>query len=99
MVPFRFGAKAKALALVHSNITSGDQRKFSRVLHVCGLQEFLHGLTCIIRSLVLATMSDKLITNNDDEKSTLNFIHEYLESRVVLLKSIKVSIFYYLQRC
>jgi len=42
-------------------------------------------------SIILLTVSGKLINMVDDEKPTLTFIRDYLESRVALLKSIEVS--------
>ncbi|KUJ23034.1 uncharacterized protein LY89DRAFT_635153 [Mollisia scopiformis] len=39
-------------------------------------------------SIVLMTVAEKLITMNN-EKGTLTFIHEYLESRLTLLKNIE----------
>lgn len=43
------------------------------------------------------TVSEKLINSNQDEIGTLNFIHDYLESRTSLLKSIRVSCFLFVQ--
>jgi hypothetical protein len=43
------------------------------------------------------TVSEKLINSNQDEIATLNFIHDYLESRTSLLKSIRVSCFLFVQ--
>ena len=42
-------------------------------------------------SIILLTVSGKLISMVDDEKPTLTFIRDYLESRIALLKSIEVS--------
>ncbi len=44
------------------------------------------------RSIILITASEKLITMGTDEKGTLRFVHDYMESRLSLLKSIEVSI-------
>jgi hypothetical protein len=43
------------------------------------------------RSVVLITLSDRLISLGD-EKSTLGFIHDYLAARLVMLRTIEVSI-------
>lgn len=40
-------------------------------------------------SIVLMTVADKLVTMDSDQKSTLNFIHDYMESRLTLLKEIE----------
>lgn len=42
-------------------------------------------------SVVLMTLAARLINDSGDEKSTLNFIHDYLESRQMILKNIPVS--------
>ena len=42
-------------------------------------------------SIVLMTVSAKLINDSGDEKSTLSLIHDYLESRQTLLKTIPVG--------
>lgn len=39
-------------------------------------------------SIVFITVAKKLIAATEDEKSTLNFIHDFLESRIMLLKTI-----------
>ncbi|KAH7346669.1 hypothetical protein BKA65DRAFT_282221 [Rhexocercosporidium sp. MPI-PUGE-AT-0058] len=39
-------------------------------------------------STILATAADKLISMGNDEKGTLRFVHDYLESRLKLLKTI-----------
>ncbi len=44
-------------------------------------------------SIVLITVCEKLITIRDDEKPILNFIHDYLESRLALLRTVNVSNF------
>ena len=40
-------------------------------------------------SVVLMAVSEKLINMTDDGKVTLHFVHDYLESRLSLLKSLK----------
>ncbi|KAG4440411.1 hypothetical protein IFR05_004104 [Cadophora sp. M221] len=40
-------------------------------------------------SAILATAADKLISMGSDEKGTLRFVHDYLESRLKLLKTIE----------
>lgn len=45
------------------------------------------------RSIILITVAEKLITMDNDEKGTLAFIHDYLESRLTLLKDIDVSVY------
>jgi hypothetical protein len=42
-------------------------------------------------SIMLMTLSNKLISETGDEKPILTFIYDYLESRQVLLKTIPVS--------
>ena len=43
------------------------------------------------RSMLLNTVSEKLISTNDDENTTLNLVHDSLEARMALLKTIVVS--------
>jgi hypothetical protein len=45
------------------------------------------------RSIVLMAVCEKLLSvgDGDDKQTTLNFVHDYLESRLVLLKDLKVS--------
>jgi len=40
---------------------------------------------------VLITVCEKLINLSEDEKPTLSFIHDYLESRLALLRTVAVS--------
>jgi neurofibromin 1 len=40
---------------------------------------------------VLIIVCEKLMSMNEDEKPTLAFIHDYLEARLTLLKTIQVS--------
>jgi hypothetical protein len=41
--------------------------------------------------MLLNTVSEKLISTNDDENTTLNLVHDSLEARMALLKTIVVS--------
>lgn len=51
-------------------------------------------------STVFIAMSKRLIIDTDYERSTLAFIHDYLESRIKLLRTIPVSItFNFLVSC
>lgn len=47
------------------------------------------------RSSIVATAADKLISMGNDEKGTLRFVHDYLESRLALLKTIEVCIWFF----
>jgi neurofibromin 1 len=38
------------------------------------------------------TVAERLITMTNDEKRTLSFIHDYMESRLTLLKNIEVRV-------
>ena len=41
--------------------------------------------------MLLNTVSEKLISTSDDENATLNLVHDSLEARMALLKTIVVS--------
>jgi hypothetical protein len=43
------------------------------------------------RSIILSTVSEKLLDIDDGEITTLNLIHDSLEARMTLLTTIKVS--------
>lgn len=47
------------------------------------------------RSSIVGTAADKLISMGNDEKGTLRFVHDYLESRLALLKTIEVCIWFF----
>jgi hypothetical protein len=66
--------------------TSGDQRKR---YHVLG---WLKTNGENFRSIVLLAVLDKAITLGGQGNSMLVFVHEFLESRVKLVKSVKVSL-------
>jgi hypothetical protein len=38
------------------------------------------------------TVAQRLINVTDDDKVTLHFVHDFLEARLLLLKTIKVSL-------
>ncbi len=46
---------------------------------------------CFYSSQVLLTVCEKLISMNEDEKTTLNFIYDYLGSRLKIMNMIDVS--------
>jgi hypothetical protein len=46
--------------------------------------------------MLLNTVSEKLISTSDDENATLNLVHDSLEARMALLKTIVVSCTYIL---
>lgn len=67
----------------------------NRIIPSCNKQSFANTKMPQNSSIVLITVCEKLITIRDDEKQTLNFIHDYLESRLALLRTVKVSNFFF----
>ncbi len=47
--------------------------------------------TLFLRSIILISMAEKVLLLGDQGSSILSFIRDYLESRISLLKSFKVS--------
>lgn len=47
------------------------------------------------RSVVLQSAAEKLISSNTYDIPTLSFIHDYLESRLSLIRTIEVRSFSY----
>jgi hypothetical protein len=69
--------------------TSGD-------LRMCKFNcEHWNPLTQITRSIVLLAVSGKVNTLHGQDRAMLSFIHDYLESRVSLLRRIKVWVLIY----
>jgi len=67
----------------------------NRIIPSCNKQSFANTKMPQNSSIVLITVCEKLITIRDDEKQTLNFIHDYLESRLALLRTVNVSNFFF----
>jgi hypothetical protein len=50
----------------------------------------LYGAETLNRSIVLLTVSEKALSLGDQARSILSFIHDFLESRLSLLRAVEV---------
>ncbi|PVH71158.1 hypothetical protein DL98DRAFT_660794 [Cadophora sp. DSE1049] len=73
---------------VARKIMSEGTLSFWRKSRSVGSKAFKHNFWKTTSS-ILATAADKLISMGNDEKGTLRFVHDYLESRLTLLKTIE----------